>query len=420
MASMFDQYSSALVRETSTAPEPPSQPQSSGYVTVRTKKEIPIFAKQKMNLNLPTGILHLSVQNDWVIILMTNLTIFRLNIKQPDRFTEVPIDKYVGGLKPTGLFLDPLGAHVMVTFVPKSPGFTPEVLYLPRTSFKPKFVAKLKDQEITAVGFNYSNNSESSTGPILLGTSKGTIWEADIGVDGGDKLIQQNLRQQKLILVAIFSSVHPIVDFFPLLLLLLRIVAYDVVGSNDDDGMKIVGKNAAFTTPRQNKTGNQRAERFFAWVKARACLFKANCDRLTLASENCQYSKSPSFQFCGVPSTALCGHGATQKELHTVAETLSPGKEPFPDLDKNLTRMPGQYGIEDGDGGGGSPAEREALRVRGPISWSARTSRELLKLRAGSFCALMVHDLERARLVLSTGLGRFTADNRDGPSREKA
>lgn len=195
MASMFDQYSSALVRETSTAPEPPSQPQSSGYVTVRTKKEIPIFAKQKMNLNLPTGILHLSVQNDWVIILMTNLTIFRLNIKQPDRFTEVPIDKYVGGLKPTGLFLDPLGAHVLVTFVPKSPGFTPEVLYLPRTSFKPKFVAKLKDQEITAVGFNYSNNSESSTGPILLGTSKGTIWEADIGVDGGDKLIQQNLRQ---------------------------------------------------------------------------------------------------------------------------------------------------------------------------------------------------------------------------------
>uniref|UniRef100_A0A8D8CPT7 Vacuolar protein sorting-associated protein 18 homolog n=1 Tax=Culex pipiens TaxID=7175 RepID=A0A8D8CPT7_CULPI len=195
MASMFDQYSSALVRETSTAPEPPSQPQSSGYVTVRTKKEIPIFAKQKMNLNLPTGILHLSVQNDWVIILMTNMTIFRLNIKQPERFTEVPIDKYVGGLKPTGLFLDPLGAHVLVTFVPKSPGFSPEVIYLPRTSFKPKFVAKLKEQEITAVGFNYSNNSESSTGPILLGTSKGTIWEADIGVDGGDKLIQQNLRQ---------------------------------------------------------------------------------------------------------------------------------------------------------------------------------------------------------------------------------
>lgn len=33
------------------------------------------------------------------------------------------------------------------------------------------------------------------TGPILLGTSKGIIWEADIGIDSGDKLVQQNIRQ---------------------------------------------------------------------------------------------------------------------------------------------------------------------------------------------------------------------------------
>ncbi|XP_058443568.1 vacuolar protein sorting-associated protein 18 homolog [Malaya genurostris] len=195
MASMFDQYSSALIRENTSESDPPNRPPSSGYVSVRMKKEVPIFAKQKMNLNLPAGILFLSVQNDWVIILMTNLTILRMNIKQPDKFTEVPIDKYVGGLKPVSLFLDPLGAHLLITFAPKSPGFTPEVLYLQRNSFKPKFVSKLKDQEITAVGFNYSNNSELTTGPILLGTNKGVIWEADIGIDGGDKLIQQNLRQ---------------------------------------------------------------------------------------------------------------------------------------------------------------------------------------------------------------------------------
>ncbi|XP_055616898.1 vacuolar protein sorting-associated protein 18 homolog [Toxorhynchites rutilus septentrionalis] len=195
MASMFDQYSSALIKENPGDPDPANQPQSSGYVSVRLKKEAPIFAKQKMNLNLPAGILFLSVQNDWVIILMTNLTILRMNIKQPDRFTEVPIDKYVGGLKPTNLFLDHLGAHLLVTFAPKSPGFTPEVLYLQRNSFKPKFISKLKDQDITAVAFNYSNQSESMTGPILLGTSKGTIWEVDVGIDGGDKLVQQNIRQ---------------------------------------------------------------------------------------------------------------------------------------------------------------------------------------------------------------------------------
>lgn len=54
---------------------------------------------------------------------------------------------------------------------------------------------QLKDQEITAVGFNYSNSSEMMTGPILLGTAKGTIWEADIGIDSGDKLVQQVVRQ---------------------------------------------------------------------------------------------------------------------------------------------------------------------------------------------------------------------------------
>ncbi|XP_055602186.1 vacuolar protein sorting-associated protein 18 homolog [Uranotaenia lowii] len=198
MASMFDQYSSALIRENTTEPaDAPSRavPQTSGYVSIRTKREVPIFAKQKMNLNLPAGILYLSVQNDWVIILMTNLTVLRMNIKQPDKFTEVPLDKHVGGLKPNNLFLDPLGAHLFVTFAPKSPGFTPEVLYLQRNSFKPRFISKLKDQDITALGFNYSNTSESMTGPILLGTSKGTIWEAEIGIEGGDKLVQQVVRQ---------------------------------------------------------------------------------------------------------------------------------------------------------------------------------------------------------------------------------
>ncbi|XP_019530422.3 vacuolar protein sorting-associated protein 18 homolog [Aedes albopictus] len=195
MASMFDQYSSALIRENTNEPDPSNRPQSSGYVSVRIKKEPPIFSKQKMNLNLPAGILFLSVQNDWIIILMTNLTILRMNIKQPDKFTEVPIEKYVGGFKSCNLFLDPLGAHLFITLSPKTPGLTHEVLYLQRNSFKPKFIPKLKDQEITAIGFNYLNNSDMMTGPILLGTSKGIIWEADIGIDGGDKLVQQNIRQ---------------------------------------------------------------------------------------------------------------------------------------------------------------------------------------------------------------------------------
>ncbi|XP_053678287.1 vacuolar protein sorting-associated protein 18 homolog [Anopheles nili] len=194
MASMFDQYSSALIRENSVDASASTGPKTSGYVSVRTRKEVPIFTKQKMNLNLPSGILFMSVQNDWLMMLMTNLTVLRMHLKQPDKFTEVPIDKTIGGLRPSNIYVDPLGAHMFLTFLPKSPGFTPELLYLQRGSFKPKFVTKLKDQEITAIGFNHSNTSETSTGPILLGTAHGVIWEAEVGLESGDKLVQSNVR----------------------------------------------------------------------------------------------------------------------------------------------------------------------------------------------------------------------------------
>lgn len=49
---------------------------------------------------------------------------------------------------------------------------------------------------MTAVAFNHENTSEQSTGNILLGTSKGLIFEADLGSDG-DKLIQNNWKQVK-------------------------------------------------------------------------------------------------------------------------------------------------------------------------------------------------------------------------------
>uniref|UniRef100_A0AAG5DYN6 Vacuolar protein sorting-associated protein 18 homolog n=2 Tax=Anopheles atroparvus TaxID=41427 RepID=A0AAG5DYN6_ANOAO len=195
MASMFDQYSSALIRENSTSDAYANAgPKTSGYVSVRTRKEVPIFTKQKMNLNLPSGIMYMSVQNDWLMMLMTNLTVLRMNLKQPHKFTEVPIDKTIGGLRPSNIYVDPLGAHMFLTFLPKSPGFTPELLYLQRNSFKPKFVTKLKDQEITAVGFNHANDSEANTGPILFGTAHGVIWEAEVGLESGDKLVQYNVR----------------------------------------------------------------------------------------------------------------------------------------------------------------------------------------------------------------------------------
>lgn len=92
------------------------------------------------------------------------------------------------------MFLDPTGAHLLISLTPKSTQFCPELIYLHKSQKRPKKMEKFRDHEITAVAFNYENNSEASTGPILLGTSKGLIFEAEFAVEA-DKPVQNNWRQ---------------------------------------------------------------------------------------------------------------------------------------------------------------------------------------------------------------------------------
>jgi hypothetical protein len=44
------------------------------------------------------------------------------------------------------------------------------------------------------VGWNFGNDSDVTTGPILLGTSKGLIFETEIALDG-DRIFQSSLEQ---------------------------------------------------------------------------------------------------------------------------------------------------------------------------------------------------------------------------------
>jgi len=95
----------------------------------------------------------------------------------------------------SGLFLDPLGHHLLITLVPRhGENPLPELFYLHRKTTKLKQAGKFKGHEITAVGWNFSNASETSTGPILLGTSKGLIFETEIGLET-DKIFNTSLEQ---------------------------------------------------------------------------------------------------------------------------------------------------------------------------------------------------------------------------------
>lgn len=140
---MFDQYHNTLKREEVSPAIPTNAVTSSGFVSVPNKEGPPIFSKLKMNLNLPHDISHLTVSNKCLNLLMTNNAIFRLNLQKPNENDEVALDKFVGGLKITNIFLDPLGAHLIIATAPKTPGISAELFYLHRRSTKPKKIDKV-------------------------------------------------------------------------------------------------------------------------------------------------------------------------------------------------------------------------------------------------------------------------------------
>lgn len=157
-----------------------------------------MFSKQKMKLNPSDLITHAAISSDYMVLAMANGKLFRIDLKKPDQNEEITYTKYSQpNTKLTGLFLDPLGYHLLLAFTPRNKEASPELIYLNRRTTKLKPVSKSRNYEVTEVGWNYDNLSENTTGPILLGTSQGHILEMDIEAES-DKMFlsgQQYWRQ---------------------------------------------------------------------------------------------------------------------------------------------------------------------------------------------------------------------------------
>lgn len=104
---------------------------------------------------------------------------------------EIEFIKYHPNSKLSGIFLDPLGYHLLLAFTARNKDGYPELVYLHRKSSKLKPVSKSKNYEVTEVGWNYENTSENSTGPILLGTLQGHILETELEADS-DRMFTAN------------------------------------------------------------------------------------------------------------------------------------------------------------------------------------------------------------------------------------
>lgn len=109
-------------------------------------------------------------------------------------FIEIVLSKQTTSSRLSNMFLDPLGQHILLSFSPLTPENSPELIYLSRKTSKLKAIVKCRGYDITSVGWNYANESETSTGPILLGTSKGLIFETEINQEE-DKFFQSSLEQ---------------------------------------------------------------------------------------------------------------------------------------------------------------------------------------------------------------------------------
>lgn len=90
-------------------------------------------------------------------------------------FAEITLTKYAQTGRLSNLFLDHTGNHLLLTFSPKSVESSSELLYLTRKSTKLKASARFRGHEVTEVGWNNLNDSEATTGRILLGKKFGFV-----------------------------------------------------------------------------------------------------------------------------------------------------------------------------------------------------------------------------------------------------
>ncbi|XP_075230673.1 vacuolar protein sorting-associated protein 18 dor isoform X2 [Lycorma delicatula] len=189
--------------------------------------DTPIFAKQTVNFKPTDKVTHLSVNNEMVVLTMTNNVLLRINLsktsgaasdskhaadsskQQNSMVEEISIPRFTPPLRLIGLYLDPTGSHVLLSmatprssavisgdqhYVPESSSPT-ELLYLNRASNKVKQTSKLRGHEVTAVGWNDACvRTDTTTRPILIGTSRGYIFEVEL-LGESDRMFQSNVEQ---------------------------------------------------------------------------------------------------------------------------------------------------------------------------------------------------------------------------------
>ncbi|KAF6133683.1 VPS18 core subunit of CORVET and HOPS complexes [Phyllostomus discolor] len=179
MASILDEYEDSLSRSAVLQPGCPSVGiPHSGYVNAQLEKEAPIFTKQRIDFTPSERITSLVVSCNQLCMSLGKDTLLRIDLGKANEPNHVELGRK-DDAKVHKMFLDHTGSHLLIALS------STEVLYVNRNGQKVRPLARWKGQLVESVGWNKALGSESSTGPILVGTAQGQIFEAELSASEG-------------------------------------------------------------------------------------------------------------------------------------------------------------------------------------------------------------------------------------------
>lgn len=202
MTSLYDHYTSGL--NGSSGSSNAALASSAGVVSLSSsvgRESQPMFVLKPMNIKLSQDIEHVVVANQTMVVHTSNVLLrIRFSPNATDPIETLPaLPKSVNIVR---MFLDPQGNHLLMTVMVHTAdggtlgalnggggngGMTHELWYLHRSAREPKRFERYSGHEITAVGWNRAGGADAMTGAILLGTSRGVIFETELSCMPGDR-----------------------------------------------------------------------------------------------------------------------------------------------------------------------------------------------------------------------------------------
>ncbi|OAD75205.1 hypothetical protein PHYBLDRAFT_186318 [Phycomyces blakesleeanus NRRL 1555(-)] len=144
-----------------------------GYVSTGFGQvELPIFALDHVQFQLPATLVDMAVSNDILVVALDTFRILRIDLEKPLEVEEIDIARKPGDGKIVKIFFDPTGRHLVITTE------NGENYYLYEKWRRAKQLAKFKGVTITSIAWNkQASLADPSTQEILIGTKNGLIYE---------------------------------------------------------------------------------------------------------------------------------------------------------------------------------------------------------------------------------------------------